>query len=55
MERVRSDFVGRVWSWMRRRWAADFDVFVPSYAAMAENPYESYSERDGGQGEEEGR
>ena len=24
MERVRSDFVGRMWGWMWGRWAADF-------------------------------
>jgi len=26
MERVRSNFVGRMWGWMRGRWAADFAV-----------------------------
>jgi len=30
------------------------DVFVPSYAAMTGDPYEIYSERDGGQGGKEG-
>jgi len=43
---------------MRGRWAADFttgvNVFVPSYAAMAGDSYESYSDKDGGQGGKEG-
>ena len=33
-------------------WGAD--VFVPSYAAMAGGPYQSSSDRDGGQGGKEG-
>jgi len=60
MERVSLDFVGRMWSWMQERWAADFavapgvDVFLPSYVSMAGEPYESYSNWDGGQGGKEG-
>jgi len=49
MERVRLN-AGEVGCWFY----GGVDVFVPSYVAMAGDPYESYSDRDGGQGEREG-